>query len=428
MADMQSRLSDLRHVWVIDPKGVRNYQHIRAPALSCVGREGSLPPPDAVAPCDAVALYTAGVHSEPRLVSVSHATLLLMAQAREPLGLAAGERCVSLFGLSDALGHFLCVVAPVLMGLVPCLGEDRQPSVAEMRECTPAVVAAPSRLLDRLRRETAARASRTGRLRRSLIRQWQSSDSPGALLRELVARPLANALGLGACRMVACGYDRMSPVTARFLARMGIPCVGLYGLAEAAGPVGLFAQASGHVLSLFASFAAQPGAQQTMSIAFAGQVVATGDVFTLDGGCLCLVGRAADLLTLPDGQRVSPGVIESELMASPYVNQAVAVGGPASGVTALVELDEITLRDWARAHGLSFTTSRSFAESSEVRRLIETALHEGNQRLEPAARIVAHVVLPRALDAGNGELTAALALRRGNIRNRYSHRLIGANP
>lgn len=178
---------------------------------------------------------------------------------------------------------------------------------------------------------------------------------------------------------------------------------------------------------MFDAFSPSVSAEGRLAVTVAGARVDTGDLVTLDGGRLHLVGRAADLLTLPDGRQIAPSVIEAEIGASPYVNQAVAIGGPAGGVTALVELDEVTLRDWAREHGLAFTTLRSFAESSEVARLIEQARSEANQRLEAvdaAAQVRRVVLLPRPLEVGNGELTPSLAVRRAIVRNRYAHRLV----
>jgi long-chain acyl-CoA synthetase len=177
------------------------------------------------------------------------------------------------------------------------------------------------------------------------------------------------------------------------------------------------------VLALFEGYPGEVGPDRTLSVQVEGSRVPTGDLVSLEGGLLHVVGRAADLLTLPDGSLLSPSAIEAELMASPYIHQAVAVGGPALGIAVLVELDEVTLREWARSHGLAFTTLRSFADSTEVQRLVEQAVGEANQRLAPAARIVHTVVLPRTLDAANGELTPALALRRAIVRNRYAHRL-----
>lgn len=420
-ADVQTRLPQVRACWVVDAKGTRGYTHVRVqPFAELRASGGATPRPQPLA----VGLFSAGVHREPRHVPVSHADLLRLQAAAVPLGLGEGQRCASLFGLADPLGHYLAVVAPVLAGIVPCFGEGRLPTVAELRQCAPEVVALPARLLDQLRRETSARAARSEGLPQRLVQRWITHGGPRGLLHALVGRPVAAALGLAACRTVLTGYERMTPVSARFLARLGIATRGLYGLTEAGGPVAAFAQAEAATLRVFDGYAAAVGPAGHLVLRFGAKAVDAGDLVRLDQGALQLVGREAELLTLPDGERIAPAVVEAELQVSPYVNQAVAVGGPAGGIAALVELDEVTLRDWARAHGLAFTTLRSFAESSEVARLIEQAVAEANQRLQPALRIGRVLLLPRALDAANGELTPALALRRAIVRNRYAHRLV----
>lgn len=427
-ADVQSRLPDLRTCWVIDPKGTRTYTHVRLQAFDQMQGEAlSAPSGEMAAP--AIGLFSAGVHREPRFVTVKNSDLMRLQAAGNPLGLlasggAAGSRCASLFGFSDPIGFFASVVAPVLFGVVPCFGESRVPTVAELRQCAPEIVALPARLLDRLRRETSARAARTRGLQHQLIRQWIGGTQPRFPFHGLIGRPIAAALGLANVHTVFTGYERMSPVSARFLTRLGIATLGLYGLVEAGGPIGAFAQAEAPALKLFEGYDAELDSEGGMRIRFGGQTIDTGDLVSLSGGELHLRGRAADMLTLNDGKRVSPAEIESELLASPYVSQAIAVGGPAGGIGVLVELDEVTLRDWARAHGLAFTTLRSYAESTEVRRLIDQAVAEANQRLPPGMRVERALLLPRLLDPGNGELTPALALRRANIRNRYAHRLV----
>ena len=428
LADVQTRLPELRGCWVFDPKGTRGYTHVRVRPFAELAAADATGPAGTVL-SNAVGLFSAGIHTDPRFVAVSHADLMRLQSAGASLGLVDGERVASLFGLADPIGHFLALVAPVLFGTVPCFGEGRLPGVAEWRQCAPGVVALPARLLDQLRRETSARAARTEGWQRHLIQRWIAQGGPRGWLHALVGRPVAAGLGLASTHTVMTGYERMTAVSARFLARLGIATRGLYGLVEAAGPVAAFAQAEAPALRVFERYGADVTPEGRLVVELGGQRIDTGDRVTLAGGELHLVGREVEMLTLPGGERVTPALIEAELQASPYVKQAIAVGGPAGGVAALVELDEVTLRDWARQHGLNFTTTRSLAESTEVGRLIEQAVAEANQRLQPALHIRRVLLLPRALDPSNGELTPALALRRAVIRNRYAHRLAqGVTP
>jgi hypothetical protein len=58
--------------------------------------------------------------------------------------------------------------------------------------------------------------------------------------------------------------------------------------------------------------------------------------------------------------------------------------------------------------------------------LVEAAVREANRVLPEAARVRRHIVLPRPLDPANGELSAAMVVRRTCVRNRYAHLLAAA--
>lgn len=422
-ADVQSRLPKVRRCWVLDPKGTRKYTHVGVTEFSSL--EEGHPPTIIIAPDSlAVGLFSAGVHQEPRFVPVSHANLLRLQSSGELLGLRSGARSTSLFGLADPIGFFLAVVAPVMFGNVPCFGEGRLPSVMELRQCVPSVVALPARLLDQMRRETSARGARASLLQRNLIKRWVARTDPGGWSGFLIGRPVAASLGLASAQVVMTGYEKMTPISARFLARLGIRALGLYGLVEAGGPVAMFGQAESPALRIFEGYETQVTAEGRLAVQVGEHRIDTGDLVQLHGGEIHLTGREVEMLTMANGEKVSPATIEAELQVSPYINQAVAVGGPTGGITSLIELDEVTLRDWARAHGLSFTTTRSLAESTEVGRLIGQAVSEANQRLPAAMAIDRFILLPRPLEQANGELTPALALRRQLIRNRYAHRIV----
>lgn len=426
VAEVQTRLDGLRATWVMDPKGTRGYRHVSVQPLEQLAASAAVGAEDDTSMAvDAALLFSAGVFAEPRPLRVAQATLLRAGTAAAALGLAPGERCASLYGLADPMGHFLGVVAPLLTGVVPCFGEGRVPVAAELRECEPAVLALPARWVDGVRRDVDARTQRSGRLNRALCAAWQRRDHPAAPWHLLIGDLLARGLGLGGCRLVLTGGEPMPPAGTRFLQRLGLRTAALYTLAEAGGPVGtLDAEGSG-LLQSWPGFAAWADAAGRLVLAFDGREVATGDLVEPAPGGLRLRGRAADLLTLPDGSLLPPAVVESELAGSAFVARCVAVGGPAGGVRVLVELDEPALRAWARASGGAYTTWRSLAESAPVRALIEAAVARANARLPAAARIAQAVLLPRPLEAANGELTSALAVRRAIVRNRYAHRLVG---
>lgn len=433
VADLQTRLPALQGVWVIDAKGTRGYRHVALQALpepqaaTAAGPSATAAPATPEAPAR-MRLFTGGAAAEVRPVEVNLEGLDRLQATGAEMGLAEGTRVVSLFGPWSPLGHFVCVLAPLLYGSVICFGEDRLPSVAEWRECEPGVVTLPARALDRLRAETVARAQRSRGWRRRLFEAWLARSGGSAVWHALVGEPVARGLGLAGCQRVLTGFESLSPAGQAFLAAMRKPARSLYAVAECAGPVGHFDPLDRARLQLWPQVQGEvDGAGQLLLHADGGRWP-TGDLATPQHPHWLHAGRAADQLRLADGQWLSPAVVELELLACPYVQQVVVVGGPSAGLTALVELDEAMLREWARPQGLVFTTTRSIAQSAAVQALIDEAVRAANARLPAAAQVARTVLLPRPLDPGNGELSPSLAVRRAVVRNRYAHRLVTGGP
>lgn len=422
VADQLSRLPALQGVWVVDAKGTRGYRHIALRATQqwdeSAGHEAAPPRPARMR------LLTTGAVSEARQVEVDLDALERLEGLGAEMGFSEGARCASLFGPWCPMGHFVGMLAPVLYGSVSCFGEGRLPTVAEWRECAPQVVALPARALDRLRAESVARAQRSRGWRRRVFEAWQARAGRSGAWHALVGEPVARGLGLSACRRVLTTFEPVSPASEGFLAALRLASRGLYVLAECAGPLGHFEPAEPGVLRLWPGVHAELDSAGQLQVQVGDTRLHTGDRADPHPAGFVHAGRAADQLRLADGQWLSPVTVESQLLACPYVQQVVVVGGPASGLVALVELDEAMLREWARSQGLVFTTTRSIAQSAAVVALIEAAVREANERLPPAARIVRTVLLPRPLDPANGELSPSLAVRRAIVRNRYAHRLV----
>lgn len=434
IADIQSRLPSLGGVWVIDPKGTRTYRHIEVRSAESFSRslpaqQHRLSVADVREPTlrgnERVRMFTSGAARDARAVDVDLTRLDRLESLGTDLGLRADLRLVSLFALSDPLGHFLGVLAPLLYGSVTCFGEDRLPMVSELRQCAPEVVALPTRAMDRLRREAASQMQRTKGLRGWWCRRWsrEAEEGSGLLSNALVGAPLARSLGLGACKRVLTAFETFSPASASFLKALRVRCDSLYVAAECTGPLGWCFTAQGSRLTLFPGVRGTVGRDQTLVIDADGLHLATGDLVRTQGDAFELEGRAADQLLLSGGQAVSPRTLEQRLLSCPYVQQAVAVGGPSQGVSMLIELDELMVREWARLRGLAFTTTRSLAQSDELQQLMATAVAQANEGLATALQIRRFLVLPRPLDASNGELSPSMAVRRTVVRNRYAHRL-----
>jgi long-chain acyl-CoA synthetase len=146
----------------------------------------------------------------------------------------------------------------------------------------------------------------------------------------------------------------------------------------------------------------------------------TGDAGYLDEDHLVVIDRAKDVRRTPGGDLFSPAFIENKLKFSPFVEEAVVFGGEDEvGITAIVTIDGQTAGSWAERHHLSYTTYTDLSQKAEVRELLAEEVFRANQDLPDAIRVSRFVVLHKAFDPDDDEITRTRKVRRDVIAQRY---------
>ena len=153
--------------------------------------------------------------------------------------------------------------------------------------------------------------------------------------------------------------------------------------------------------------------------------VHTGDAGYLDErGHLRIIDRARDVGRLNDGTLFAPKFIENKLKFFPHINEAVAFGHGRDFVAAFVNIDMIAVGDWAERRNIGYASYQELAGLKEVHDLVEGEIAQVNRDLaaDPrmaGAQIRRFLILHKALDADDGELTRTNKVRRGFIGERY---------
>lgn len=148
----------------------------------------------------------------------------------------------------------------------------------------------------------------------------------------------------------------------------------------------------------------------------------SGDAGYIEGETkhvVCLDRKEA-LTTFPNGTKYAPQYIESQLRFSPYIKDAIAVGGKGRDyVTALVCMDISNMGRWAERNGVVYTTLIDLSQKPEVAELIRGEIDRVNICLPPEIRVMKFVCLHKGLDADEGDLTRMGKLKRYAIEERY---------
>ena len=148
----------------------------------------------------------------------------------------------------------------------------------------------------------------------------------------------------------------------------------------------------------------------------------TGDFGHInEDGHLIVIDRMDDLKELASGKKFSPQYSEVRLRFSPYIKDALVIGGPDKEyVTVLINIDLDNVGRFAEAHHIAYTTFTDLSQKEEVIDLIKKEIVQVNGTLPKWTRTKRFVNLHKEFDADEDELTRTRKLRRTFVEERYS--------
>ncbi|MGQ9367836.1 AMP-dependent synthetase/ligase [Azospirillum sp. ST 5-10] len=463
-------LPALRHIVVVDMKGLRHCADDRLLSFAAVERLGAeyeaRHPNRADDLLDAqrlddvgLMIYTSGSTGKPKGAMLSYRTMRAEAPAIiERLGLDSSATHLSYLPLCHVAEQMLTTFTPLYLGSIVNFGESLRTVQEDLREVAPSLFLGVPRIWEKLHASIHIKMAEAGGLRRRLFERAVTACEPWAetlparrpvvaravfaLCYLLVFRALLNYVGLRRAGVCLTGAAPISPVIVRFFRTLGVPLIEVYGLTETAGMVTgqrLDRRVPGSVGVPVVGAECRVGEQGELLVrgdtVFAGyyknpQATAqairdgwlhTGDVVRVDGdGQIVVVDRLKDIMITAGGKNLSPSEIENAVKASPYVKECIVVGEGKKFVSALIQVDLETVGKWAEEQGIPYTHFRSLAENARVRELIEREVAAANATLAPVAQVRRFHLLTKELDHDDDEVTATMKVRRANIHRKYA--------
>ena len=142
----------------------------------------------------------------------------------------------------------------------------------------------------------------------------------------------------------------------------------------------------------------------------------TGDIGVLeDGKFVKITDRKKELFKTSGGKYVAPQPIENKMKESPFIEQIVLVGDNKRFVSALIVPGFSKLRDWAKQHGIEYTSNEAIIENSMLLATIESIVNEYNQLFNQVEQVKKFTLLPREFTIEKGEMTPKLSIRRKQV-------------
>jgi long-chain acyl-CoA synthetase len=475
LLEIQKKVPSLSAVIYVDPRGLRHYDGLLSYAeLQERGAKLLAANPDLVSAeaakgrgsDDAIMLYTSGTTGRPKGAVLSYDNLVWAAKAGAAFdGLKEGDELLSYLPMAWVGDHIFSYAQGYVVGLVVNCPESAATVMTDLREIGPTYYFAPPRVLENLITQVTIRMEDAGFLKRRMFQFFMAIARPvGPALLDgrpvgvvdrllyglgnlLVYGPLKNTLGMSRVRVAYTAGEAVGPEIFNFYRALGVNMKQLYGQTEAS--VFVTIHPNGEV---FADTVGKPVSKVELKIAESGEVLyrspgvfkeyfknpqATNDTKTSDGwvhtgdagylderGHLRIIDRAADVGKLNDGTLFAPKFIENKLKFFAHINEAVAFGHGRDYVAVFINIDMTAVGDWAERRNIAYASYQELAGRSEVYDLIQGEIEQVNRDLaaDPrmaGAQIRRFLILHKALEADDGELTRTNKVRRGFIGERY---------
>jgi long-chain acyl-CoA synthetase len=467
--EVRPRLPLLKHVLVIDPRGVPPEiptfatLEIEAP-LSDYEKSVEALDPDSTA----TLVYTSGTTGPPKGAMISHANLVAAGKTSVTLGAQRGDEVLSYLPLCHVAERLISVIDGVWAGLVVNFGEGGPSFPQDLRDVQPTVFLGVPRVWEKMLATVEIRMADASRLKRVLykmcLRQGRRIaprrmngrlrllDRPVLVVCELlVFRPLREKLGMSRVRSALSGAAPIAPQVLEYLWAIGVPVREGYGQTENTaictltpegdirlGEVGVALPEvevriaeDGEILTrsagVFQGYLNDPIA--TKAAVDEEGWLHTGDVGELTAdGFLKITDRKKDIIITAGGKNISPSEIENRLKVSPYIREAVVIGDRRKYVTALIGIELDTVGNWASRKGLAYTTYADLSTKPEVHHLIDKVVEEANEELAQVERIKKFTLIAKELDHEDGELTATQKVKRAALEHRFAPQIEAMYP
>lgn len=472
MLAIRSQVPRVRRVIYWEEKGLWHYDDpwlMSFGALEALGRERDGRDPAeferlvAEGRRDDVAIlcYTSGTTSLPKGAMITHGNLIWGHDSFSQVDpRAPDEDYVSFLPLAWITEHVLGVANHVIDGMVVNFPEAPETVQENIREIAPRVLLFNSRLWENLVALVQVKMADTTRINKWLYRLFLPVGYKVAELRltgrhvpllwrllywlgnVAIFAPLRDKLGLSRVTSAYTAGAALSPDVIRFFRAIGVSIKQLYGSTEMQAVsthreddfkfesvgrplpgVEVRISERGEILvrsgGVFKGYYKNPEA--TAEALDEEGWFHTGDAGYIDeDGHLIYLDRLKEMVELADGSTYSPQFIEGRLKFSPYIQDVMVVGGRERHyLTAIITIDFENVGHWAEQRGIAYTTYVDLSQKPEVYDLVRADVERVNRSLPEQARVRAFVILHKAFDPDEAELTRTRKLRRRVMAERY---------
>jgi len=464
-------LPHLQKIIYWDPKGLNNYENpilISFNSVAELGREYAKANPGAfeqnllnVKPDDtAFIYYTSGTTGLPKGAILTHRALVNTAHGFAGIyPMDENDDLISNFPAAWVGDSYFATIPHLLTGARLNFAEEPETIAEDTREVGPDFAIYGPRQWESLVSEIQVKITDAHPLKRFFynllvpvgykIAELNFADQEPNIVWKtlffiahwLLLRPLKDRLGLSKVRFAVTGSSVLSLDTFKLIHAIGIELRQTYASTEAgfiashskgdidfqsvgrpADGVEVRLTGGGELLvrsdCTFKEYLNEP--EKTAKVKVSGWCH-TGDAVNInDKGHLIFLDRLEHMGVLNTGARYAPQYIEGRLRFSPYIKDAMVMGGKdKSFVAAMINIDFAMVGKWAERHGITYTTFVDLSQKQEIADLVRNDLARVNSYLPELSRVKRYMLLHKEFDPDEAELTRTRKLRREFMEMRY---------
>lgn len=405
-------------------------------------------------------IYTSGTTGNPKGVMLSHKNLLADTLSSEySFPVERGDRALSFLPVCHAYERVFQYVY-MYKGLTIFFAQSMDTIGDDFKSVKPHIFSAVPRVLEKVYEKIMATGEKLTGVKRKLFfwslrigeqyklegRSWWY-DFQLKIARKLVFSKWREALG-GDIKGIASGSAALQERLIRLYMAAGIPIYEGYGLTEAGpciavncyrrgmkiGTVGLplihieiKLAADGEILTKgennMIGYYKNP--ESTAEVLKDGWLY-TGDIGQwVDGKFLKIIDRKKEMFKTSGGKYIVPQQIESKLVESSFIEQAMVLGEGRKFPAALIVPNYNNLLEWSKnaVPSLSALTRLDFLNSPELKQKIESELSRINKNFGNWEQIKKFAILPEEMTVESGELTPTLKMKRKIILQKYEREI-----